>query len=802
MHSIAIPAVSAPNRSRLVAAARIGAAALVGFGLILWIAANWADLGKWARFAIVGGAVALPGLAAMAFPVLRAPGSLLAFCATGGLLALFGQTYQTGADPWTLFAIWALLGVPWSLAARNDAVWTATVLVAFTALGLWIAAGASLWTRAPVDRTLAGWSIGFLIVLAAWGLRRVETWAGHTRWAARLATVMLAALLVTYALPALFGQVHTVYWVGLTCVAVGLVLLRFARPLDLSLLTLLALGFDTLLIAGIARALISGFRNVDLGAILFTGLLSAAVVAATAMALLRIARADSGDDDARSVRALATSRWPIAVLTGLGALLAAVPLWIFYGLAFATFMKSPIGAFALGLVTIAGALALLHRADGAGFRAQLGFIALLTGLGVTAFGSIDGLRATNGSLVMTVMLAALAIAIGVAWIRGLLGAGSVAFVTVAVLAGIDARWFGLPPLVVAGIAIAGALGLVLADGTSEGRLRAAFAPYARGWAAAAIAIAIAASGSTFLFGAGLMPIRGSAIADLAPWNGFALAKTLSVACALAACGLVLVRRPDTRTTAGYGVAAVAILLSLLASTLGPILLLGAAAIAVGARALAVFAAVGALWAVGAVYYQLALPLATKGLVLAVAGTVLGLLAALGGGSSGMGAPRPADRARATVFIALGLLATAGAVGASIVEKEGIIRDGRRVYVRLGPVDPRSLMQGDYMALRFALPAGGRVADETGRVQAVGTLDANGVVGLARIESAPATLAPGEIAIDLRAKNGAWIIASDAWFFREGTGDSFARARFGEFRLLGDGRVLLVGLADADLKPIR
>ena len=39
---------------------------------------------------------------------------------------------------------------------------------------------------------------------------------------------------------------------------------------------------------------------------------------------------------------------------------------------------------------------------------------------------------------------------------------------------------------------------------------------------------------------------------------------------------------------------------------------------------------------------------------------------------------------------------------SIWSKEKLLADGRNVYLELAPVDPRSLMQGDYMALRFKL----------------------------------------------------------------------------------------------------
>ncbi len=41
----------------------------------------------------------------------------------GGLLALIGQTYQTGADTFELFAAWAVLILPWVLVGRLAALW-------------------------------------------------------------------------------------------------------------------------------------------------------------------------------------------------------------------------------------------------------------------------------------------------------------------------------------------------------------------------------------------------------------------------------------------------------------------------------------------------------------------------------------------------------------------------------------------------------------------------------------------------------------------------------------------------------
>ena len=42
------------------------------------------------------------------------------------------------------------------------------------------------------------------------------------------------------------------------------------------------------------------------------------------------------------------------------------------------------------------------------------------------------------------------------------------------------------------------------------------------------------------------------------------------------------------------------------------------------------------------------------------------------------------------------------VGNSIAAKEALLKNGTVTYLELAPVDPRSLMQGDYMALRFGI----------------------------------------------------------------------------------------------------
>jgi uncharacterized membrane-anchored protein len=161
--------------------------------------------------------------------------------------------------------------------------------------------------------------------------------------------------------------------------------------------------------------------------------------------------------------------------------------------------------------------------------------------------------------------------------------------------------------------------------------------------------------------------------------------------------------------------------------------------------------------------------------------------------------------RPAVVIASALLILLVA-NAAIWQKERLIASGQPVFVALAPADPRSLMQGDYMRLNFALPedVGAPLLswDEASRPQLSARLDGRRVVTQLRMRETTAPLADDEILLELTPKDGRWILVTDAWFFKEGEAARFAKARFGEFRVQADGRALLVGLADQNLQPIR
>lgn len=162
---------------------------------------------------------------------------------------------------------------------------------------------------------------------------------------------------------------------------------------------------------------------------------------------------------------------------------------------------------------------------------------------------------------------------------------------------------------------------------------------------------------------------------------------------------------------------------------------------------------------------------------------------------------------------ISLVIVLGLVNWSIFEKEIHLAEGRIVYLDLAPVDPRSLMQGDYMALRFKL------ANEMYKVlpkaekhkrwrhdvnatdgYAVVTLDERNI-GSFKYLYVDQTLSEDEILMRYRVRNGAVKFATNGFFFQEGHGKYYESARFGQFRVDDKGELLLVAMYDKDLGKI-
>ncbi len=138
-----------------------------------------------------------------------------------------------------------------------------------------------------------------------------------------------------------------------------------------------------------------------------------------------------------------------------------------------------------------------------------------------------------------------------------------------------------------------------------------------------------------------------------------------------------------------------------------------------------------------------------------------------------------------VLIVAATLLVLGGVNWSILAKERIKTNGELILLALAPVDPRSLMQGDYMALRFAI-ANHVPEDNRGSIALL--------VGADHVAVANPDQNAGGLRIRYRIRNGQMWIGTNAYFFEEGAAEKYAGARFGEFRVDRDsGEAVLVGL---------
>jgi len=136
-------------------------------GAVFLVAYNWTALGVYGRFATIE----LPMLAALVFAWIKGLNSmagrlaiLLAVCLIGALVALFGQTYQTGADAYELFFTWALLALPLAAACLWGPSWA--LWLAVLNIGLILYAGRSPRLAFSESGGISQWMLPFLVDLA------------------------------------------------------------------------------------------------------------------------------------------------------------------------------------------------------------------------------------------------------------------------------------------------------------------------------------------------------------------------------------------------------------------------------------------------------------------------------------------------------------------------------------------------------------------------------------------------------------------------------------------------------------
>ncbi len=153
------------------------------------------------------------------------------------------------------------------------------------------------------------------------------------------------------------------------------------------------------------------------------------------------------------------------------------------------------------------------------------------------------------------------------------------------------------------------------------------------------------------------------------------------------------------------------------------------------------------------------------------------------------------------LIVMGVMAVIilGFVNIEIAGKERIVSEGTVMLLRIAPRDPRSLLQGDYMALRYSMAREVATAADAAEIsdgRIIVSLREKGEATFVGIYSGQA-LTAGQHLLQFRKRGDSVRLASDAFFFEEGQWQTYSGARFGEIRVDDEGNAVLVGLRDPE-----
>lgn len=161
--------------------------------------------------------------------------------------------------------------------------------------------------------------------------------------------------------------------------------------------------------------------------------------------------------------------------------------------------------------------------------------------------------------------------------------------------------------------------------------------------------------------------------------------------------------------------------------------------------------------------------------------------------------------RATILWVMALVIL-GYVNYGVWQMETLRRGGEVLFLELAPVDPRSLIQGDYMRLGYDIA--NEVANEvpTDDLAPSGHLvirrDSDNIGSLVDVAMDDVTLAADELLLDYHERNGWVSVGPESFFFQEGHAERYAEARYAELRVdPTSGTALLVGLRGEELEPL-
>jgi len=507
---------------------------------------------------------------------------------------------------------------------------------------------------------------------------------------------------------------------------------------------------------------------------------------------------------------------PIMLLTTLGVWFAVVPLvigflWLLLDLFGDDFFESAPLLLIISSALLVGSAYQLRKKNVPMFLEQLAFSVLLTGGLMFSIGLYQGFGLDDVNTIYFVLLSLLATGfaylIPLKWIRLVLGGIASALIGVAWQASIGWGRFSheadMPAFFMASSYMLGLWAMLLIIQyrvmNEKLALTTAIEPFATGWVVVGLVALAVEAGRTFLIGSGTTSLV----------YGLQNASVSGVLFAVAGFWFIGKRWRQLQQTFLVVVALLITVLVWFMPSLGGAIFVLAVAATSKRYKVAIFAALTAAWVIGAFYYQLHWSLSNKALLLILVAIGLGEMAWFQHKRTVVsGVQSDATNVlKMEGFQARHLLLACGSIvllvaNIGIWQKEDVIANGTPIFVKLAPVDPRSLMQGDYMALNYVIPTIPKALRNMPELYAVAERKQPlGDVQINRIDGPKATLADGEFLIKLKHMPRGWTIVSDAWYFKEGTGKRWENAQYGEFRVKPDGSALLVGLADVNLQSI-
>jgi uncharacterized membrane-anchored protein/uncharacterized membrane protein len=822
---------------------------LLASGLVTWIAANWENWGHVAKFALAQGAVLVSAGLALLFRRrsggwghdLGVPAALtgLAAVATGGLLALIGQTYQTGADPWQLFALWTVLIIPWVFTVRSVFLSVLWLVLINTALYLWIDVARLGWFgRSYTTQTLLALAVNALLLLAAETIWR----ARHDPW--RIVP-RVAAIAVGFFIGAQVMEGN--FLLGLVLFLVLYGIYHYRRP-DLLIMSLASFGaygsLSMLIIEYAADAfllIVVVIVGLGLGLLRFLqqqvvqwrrthGREAAATQASVNAAMAASPAASTAENLANaqaSVQADAQDSdehhpWYLRVIKLFLYLL--LPLIILLYLAVSLDLSLEALGVLGGIMALVSPL-LFAKAHTVSSRDLVGgWVACAVLLLSVPVVDMRYPWPHEVSAMIAVVISTLLyrLAKGQFVLRMLLVIWALAAIEFLMIERLFDRWTMMPYWVLEmPAAFMFFAALLLGHLYLRGERKPHFWLPLFWSLLLASQIHLVSAGTLFysmpfwdesrpyLTVAGFL-LAMAPLAILAfywrGWRGQPLVYGIALLGMAALCAVWTPYPPVALALSWILVAYAWRYLSLLA-----------VAVAMG------------LFCLWRLYYILNISLLDKAELLLATGVGCLVFAYLGQLSrkktGAVAAPQQAPKGM-VASVLLGTVLVLGVANVAIVQKERILSDGQTVLLELAPVDPRSLMQGDYMSLNFALSQNlsalswdlpkdvlAKMDAQQWVVVAV-KLDENKVAQLKGVyleqdgqerlwsEEGPVAEPSDVMRLRMRRHRSNWTPGTDAWFFAEGSADRFDAARYGEFAVVEGGQSLLRAMLDEDRKEIK